>query len=62
MFIYIYFACLFVCPFVSNKRQNIWIDRAKMMCGTSHDPQGRYKVAQNYKKWCPEDFDFWKKI
>ena len=33
----IYFACLSVCPFVSNKRQNDWIDRAKILCGTSND-------------------------
>ena len=30
-------ACLFVCLFVSNKRQNGWTDRAKFFCGTSRD-------------------------
>ena len=32
IYMYIYFACLFVCPFVSNKRQN---DRAQILCGIS---------------------------
>ena len=35
----IYFACLSVCPFVSNKRQNGWTDRVKICCGTSRDPK-----------------------
>ena len=30
--LYIYLACLAVCPFVSNKRQHIF-------CGTSRDPR-----------------------
>ena len=38
-YLYIYFACLSVCPFVSNKRQNGGTDRAKILCGTSHDPR-----------------------
>ena len=29
--------CLFVCLFVSNKRQNGWTDRAQIFCGTSRD-------------------------
>ena len=29
--------CLFVCLFVSNKRQNGWADRAQIFCGTSRD-------------------------
>ena len=29
--------CLFVCLFVSNKRQNGWTDRAQFFCGTSRD-------------------------
>ena len=37
LYIYRYFACLSVCPFVSNKRQNDWIDRAKILCGTSNN-------------------------
>jgi len=28
---------LFVCLFVSNKRQNGWTDRAQIFCGTSRD-------------------------
>ena len=32
----IYFS---VCPFVSNKRQNGWTDRAQIVCGTSHVPK-----------------------
>ena len=32
-------ACLFVCLFVSNKRQNGWTDRAQIFCGTSRDPR-----------------------
>ena len=31
--------CLFVCLFVSNKRQNGWTDRAQNFCGTSCDPR-----------------------
>ena len=29
--------CLFVCLFVSNKRQNGWTDWAQIFCGTSRD-------------------------
>ena len=28
-----------VCLFVSNKRQNGWIDWAQILCGTSHGPK-----------------------
>ena len=35
---YIYILCLSVCFFVSNKRQNGWTDRTKILCVTSHDP------------------------
>ena len=31
--------CLFVCLFVSNKRQNGWTDRAQILCGTFWDPR-----------------------
>ena len=31
------YVCLFVCLFVSNKRQNGWTDRAQIFCGTSRD-------------------------
>ena len=31
--------CLFVCLFVSNKRQNGWTDRAQIFCVTLRDPR-----------------------
>ena len=31
----IYFACLSICLFVSNKRQNSWTDRVQILYGTS---------------------------
>ena len=38
----IYILCLSVlvsvCPFVSNKRQKGWTDRAQFFCGISRDP------------------------
>ena len=37
--LYIYFACLFVCLFVYDKRQNGRTDRARILCVTSHDPR-----------------------
>ena len=41
--LYINLACLsvmvFVCLFVSNKRQNGWTDRAQSFCGTSRSPR-----------------------
>ena len=30
-------ACMSVCPFVSNKRQNGWTNRAQILWGTSRD-------------------------
>ena len=36
---YIYFACLFVCPCVSNKRQIDLTDRVQIWFGTSHGPR-----------------------
>ena len=36
-YLYINLACLSVCLFVSNKRQNGWTDRAQIFCGTSRD-------------------------
>ena len=41
-YIKIWLVCLFVCRFVcivSNKRQNGWIDRVHIFCGTSRDPR-----------------------
>ena len=39
IYLYVNLACLFVCLFVSNKRQNDWTDRAQIFCGTSRDPR-----------------------
>ena len=45
LYLYIYFARLPVCLFVFNKRQNGWTDRAKILCGTLHDPgEGLWKI------------------
>ena len=38
--------CLSVCPFVSNKRQNGWTDRAQILCGTSHDPREGFWIIE----------------
>ena len=39
IYLYTLFVCLSVCLFfVSNKRPNGWHDRAKILCGTSHNP------------------------
>ena len=37
--LYIYFACLGVCLFVSNKHQYSRTDRAQIFCGASCDPR-----------------------
>ena len=34
---YINFACLYVCPFVSKKRQNGWTDPDQIFCGTLNE-------------------------
>ena len=45
LLLYINLACLSVCLFVSNKRQNGWTDRAQIFCGTSRDPrEGLWKI------------------
>ena len=55
--IYIHFACLSVCPFVSNKLQNDWTDRNRNLCGTSHDLMQRCSELQKrphsriYNQW-----------
>ena len=42
---------LSVCLFVSNKRQNGWIDRAQFFCGTSRDPrEGLWRIE--FSKIC----------
>ena len=48
--IYILCNCLFVCPFVSNKRQNCWT-KAQILWGTSLDPKElvyEWSKFQNY--------------
>ena len=37
---------MFVCLFVSNKRQNGWTDRAQIFCGTSRDPREGYEWSK----------------
>ena len=37
--LYINLACLGVCLFVSNKRQNGWTGEAQIFCGISRDPR-----------------------
>ena len=39
IYIYILLVCLSVCLFVSNKRQNGWIDRAQALCENSCGPR-----------------------
>ena len=53
---------LFVCLFVSNKRQNDWTDRAKIFSGISRDPrEGLWSVDdQIFKNLPPSKFVFWK--
>ena len=46
----IYFVCLSVDMFVSNKRQNRRTDRAQILCGTSHNPREGFwiiKISKN---------------
>jgi len=55
--IYIYIACVFLCPFVSNKRQNGWTDRAQILCGSSRHPREDLWMSKRgmstfpYKGW-----------
>jgi len=37
LLLYINFACLSVCPFVTKKRQLGWTVRAQIFCGTTRD-------------------------
>ena len=39
LFVCFLFVLVFVCLFVSNKRQNGWTDRAQILCRTSRDPR-----------------------
>jgi len=57
--LYINLTCLsvlvFVCLFVSNERQNGWIDRAQIFCGTSRDHrEGLWMIK--IKKMCFKGF------
>ena len=44
--------------FVSNKRQNSKTDRAKILCDTSCESQGRFVDDQFFKNLSPSKFDF----
>ena len=52
LYLYMYFSCLGVCRFVSNKRQNGIADRAQILCVTSHDPmEGLWNIKiENLRK------------
>ena len=52
--------CLFVCLFVSNKRQNDWTDRAQFFLWDIAWSQGRFMDDQIFKNLPPLKFDFWK--
>ena len=52
--------CLFVCPFVSNKRQNGWTDQAQIFCGISHDHREGLWMMKIKKKLCWKAFYFCK--
>ena len=55
----IFFACMSVCLFVSNKRQNGWTDRAPIFCGTSHGPREGFWMIE-FKKIASNKIRFWK--
>ena len=38
---------VFVCVFVSKKRQNGWTDQAQILCGNSRDPREGFMNYQN---------------
>ena len=52
LYLYMYFSCLGVRRFVSNKRQNGIADRAQILCVTSHDPmEGLWNIKiENLRK------------
>ena len=57
-------ACLGVCLFVSNKRQNGWTDRTPILCGASRDPrEGLWMIK--ILEFCVKTFfifvNFWKR-
>jgi len=43
-YIYTLFVCLFVCPFVFNKRQNSWTNQAQIVW-----PKGRFMDDQSWE-------------
>ena len=55
--------CLFFCPFVSIKPQNGWTDKAKIVCGTLHDPREglwNIKIGRKIHGKLLEFFWIWK--
>ena len=58
--LYIYFAWVYVCLFVSNKRQNGWTERAQIFFGSLVWFQGRFINDQIFKNFPLRKFDFWK--
>ena len=55
-----YFAGVFGCLFVTNKRQNGSTDQAQIFCGTSQDPSEGLWMFRITKKLYPKAFDFCK--
>ena len=61
VYLNIYLACLFVCLFVSNKRQNGWTDRAQPLCGISRDKTTVMFIDDIiFINLLLTKFDFWK--
>ena len=58
--LYINLACLSVCLFVSNKRQNGWTDRAQIFCGTSRYFREGLWMIKIFKKCFVKKFKFLK--
>ena len=50
---------MLVCPFVSNKRQNGWTNRAHIFCGTLRDPRQDIWMI-DFKNLLWIKFVFWK--
>ena len=47
-----------ICPFVSNKRQNGYTDRAQILCGTKRDSKEGLWVIEYSKKCLKQNFIF----
>ena len=58
----LYNRCLSVCLFVTDKRQKGWVDRAKILCGTSHGPrEGFWNIKIEERKILEKSWNFfWK--